>query len=47
MILGDIANRVIDCGGGKTTTLMPIGADPPESPRANWIAAARSNRTVT
>ena len=27
-ILGDITNRVIECGGGETTTLMPTGADP-------------------
>jgi zinc/manganese transport system substrate-binding protein len=29
-ILGDIAGRVVDCGGGRLTTLMPAGADPHE-----------------
>ena len=27
-MLGDPTNRVIECGGGKTTTLMPVGTDP-------------------
>lgn len=27
-ILGDIVERVVDCGDGEVTTLMPVGADP-------------------
>lgn len=27
-MLGDVAGRVVDCGGGTVETLMPVGADP-------------------
>lgn len=27
-VLGDVAGRVVDCGGGEVRTLMPTGADP-------------------
>lgn len=27
-ILGDVAGRVVECGGGTVQTLMPVGADP-------------------
>lgn len=27
-VLGDVVTRVVDCGGGESRTLMPVGADP-------------------
>lgn len=38
-VLGDIVGRLVECGGGQASTLLPIGADPHDfSPSSEQVA---------